>query len=227
MIICERTTTASTTGQSWSRKLVWVFTTEFGWMLLSCRNWQVRDPAVSAFPDLRNSFAEYNIAINESNHVRNYKKNSWNILKYLFNIWQLSNSLADYIFGLFTDCTHPFFEPLPSCTSLSSNSPSVLRPPAWLQQECFLLHKEKLAAEHHFPWIMWCHGHMWLIYITSLHYYWYILLLIVHSANINYSLVIIHIMLNHCPGTTWLCSLALPYLPSTCFNFLFVSPFFS
>lgn len=47
------------------------------------------------------------------------------------------------------------------------------------------------------------------IYYT-LHYCWYILLLMVHTANINYSLVIIHILLNHCPGITWLCTLALP-----------------
>lgn len=50
------------------------------------------------------------------------------------------------------------------------------------------------------------------IYYT-LHYCWYILLLMVHTANINYSLVIIHILLNHCPGITWLCTLALPLSP--------------
>lgn len=69
--------------------------------------------------------------------------------------------------------------------------------------------KKKMPEQKHFLWIMRCHRLMWVTYITSHCYYDYILLLLVWRANINYSLVIIHIMLNHCPGTTRPCSPAL------------------
>lgn len=113
--------------------------------------------------------------------------------------------------------------------SLLFHLPCVHRPYVRLQWACLMLYKEQFAAEHYFSWIMWCHRHMWLIYITSLHYYWYILLLIVHTANMNYSLVIIHIMLNHCPGTTRLRSLALSLSLSALniLKFPFFSAFFS
>lgn len=82
-----------------------------------------------------------------------------------------------------------------------------------------LLYKEEVATKHQFPRIACCQRHMRLIYITSLHYSWYILQLVVHRANINYSLVIIHFVLNHCPGAATLTSSPL-CLQLFFFNFL-------
>lgn len=82
-----------------------------------------------------------------------------------------------------------------------------------------LLYKEEVATKHQFPRIACCQRHMRLIYITSLHYGWYILQLVVHRADINYSLVIIHFVLNHCPGAATLTSSPL-CLQLFFFNFL-------
>lgn len=76
-----------------------------------------------------------------------------------------------------------------------------------------------MATKHQFPRIACCQRHMRLIYITSLHYGWHILQLVVHRADINYSLVIIHFVLNHCPGAATLTSSPL-CLQLFFFNFL-------